>query len=131
MTEEELLRSFEACTLDPELFGHLEHVRLAWFILGQHSLPQALARYEAGLRAYTQHLGQPEILHITVTVAFLLILAERRALLAPEYGWEDFRRANPEVFQAGFLERFYQGETLRSSRARQGFVWPDRFPPQA
>jgi hypothetical protein len=116
--------AFEGGTLPPERFRHAEHVRLAWLMLREHDLPRALARFSAGLRRYAAALGKAERYHETITVAYLLLVHERRRRHERFAG---FRRRNPDLFSRSpcILERYYRPQTLASERARAGFVLPD------
>lgn len=127
MNDEQLLRGFESATIDPESFGHTEHVRLAWLYLEGGSVWDAAAKLTGGLRRLTAVLGVPGKYHETVTLAWLFIINERRARTG-QRGWAAFRAGHPDLFEAGSatIGAYYRPETLRSSFARRVFVLPDR-----
>jgi hypothetical protein len=79
MTDAAFVQAFEACTLPPAAFRHRDHVRLAWLYLRDHPLPEALARFCAGLKRYAASLGKPGLYNETITVAYLTLVNERRA----------------------------------------------------
>ncbi len=124
MTDDDLVTAFEAATL-PSL-PHRDHVRLAWWYLGQAPLAAAAARFIDALRRYAASLGAADKYHETITWAFLLIIQDRRARAAPNTTWADFAAANADLFAPDVLTRWYTPATLASPLARRSFVFPDR-----
>ncbi len=126
MTDEELVRAFEAGEMPAGGFPHTAHVRVAWWYLGRHSLPAALERFSTALRRFAAAQGKPERYHETITVAYVLLINERLDQ-SPRTGWEQFASANPDLLQwkPSVLERYYSHAALWSDRARRTFVMPD------
>jgi hypothetical protein len=125
MTDEELVAAFESAELPADQFTHAAHVRVAWWYLTHHSLPAALLRFATALLRFTAAKGATGKYHETITVAYMLILAER---LADTRGlpWSEFAALNPDLFESpSVLGRYYRPETLASERARRSFVMPD------
>lgn len=128
MTDEELLGAFERGAEPDGGFHHAQHVRVAWLYVRAYPLADALARFTTALRAFAAAQRKPDLYHETVTVAFMLIIAERaRAPDAPD-SWEAFAALNADLlaWKPSVLDRYYRSETLWSDRARRGFVMPDR-----
>lgn len=127
LTDEDLIRHFEACTLEPSQFPHREHVRLGWLYLQRLPLTEAVAAFAAGLRAFATTIGKPDRYHETITWAYLLIIQDRMARGASERSWEAFAADNADLIASGrqVLERYYRPETLDSPLARASFIWPD------
>jgi hypothetical protein len=59
-TDDEL-RALETGTLDPAMFPHPEHVRLAYEMLGHHRFGEAVTRFSRGLRLVAAKAGRPEV----------------------------------------------------------------------
>lgn len=129
LDDAELLRSFEACTLPPGSFHHADHVRLAWLLLGAEPLCRALTRFSEGLRRYAASLARSEHYHETITVAYMLLIHERRNDDPGCTTFAAFAERNPDLLRwpGSALARYYRPETLASARARQHFVLPDRL----
>jgi hypothetical protein len=127
MTDEELIRCFEAAEDPPGGFHHHEHVRVAWWYVRQVPLLTALERFRRGLVRFAEARGASTKYHETITIAFLLLVHER-AHHAPEESWDQFaaRSADLLAWNPSILDRYYHPETLASERARRSFVWPDR-----
>ncbi|HEX8280101.1 MAG TPA: hypothetical protein VF551_01885, partial [Chthoniobacterales bacterium] len=126
-TVEEELIALETGALDPADFPHREHVRLAFEMLGRYPFDEALTRFLRGLRFLTAKAGKPELLHVTITVAFLALIAERRAT-AHTLTWSDFIAANADLLDKHVLEQWYSPEQLQSELARTTFCLPEIRP---
>lgn len=124
MTDDELIRHFEAGQEPPGGFHHREHVRVAWLYLRREPLAAALERFRSGLRRFAEAQGKPERYHETITTAYMLLIHERWGT-APT--WDEFATANPDllVWSPSILDRYYRPETLASERARREFIAPD------
>ncbi len=129
MTDEELMRAFEAGQVPAGGFHHAQHVRVGWNYLRAHPLPEALGRFCAGLRHFAHAQGATNLYHETITVAYMLLINERRAESDPSMSWEAFAAAHPELlaWKPSLLDRFYTPGLLGSGRARRVFVMPDRI----
>ncbi|MBL4689810.1 MAG: hypothetical protein JKY37_34820 [Nannocystaceae bacterium] len=121
-----LVVSFEDTSLDPSCFGHREHIAVAWWLVRELELLDALCRFRSGILRLVHKAGAPDKYSETVTWAYLLLIRERVA----RGSWSDFEtfaENNPDLFdhRSGALSRYYRPETLRSELARREFVLPD------
>jgi hypothetical protein len=127
MQDDELVHAFEAATLAGDAFPHAAHVRVAWYYLNRYPLLVAMTRFRRMLQRFATAKGKPTLYHETITVAYLLLIAER---LGPLRGslWTEFASRNADLltWKPSILERYYTAETLWSDDARQTFVMPDR-----
>jgi hypothetical protein len=123
---QEFLRRFESAEMAPAELGHAEHVRMAWLYLRAHPLAEALVRIRDGIQHFAEAHGVGALYHETITVAYALLIASR---LDEGDDWDAFREGHPELFEPklALLRRYYDEQTLQSSRAKQRFVWPDRY----
>lgn len=128
MTDAELIHCFEKGEEPPEGFHHAQHVRAAWCYLRAHSLPDAIVRFTTALQAFAAAHGKPDLYHETITIAFMLVIAERASAPDAASTWTEFAAANGDLltWKPSILERYYTTETLWSERARRSFVMPDR-----
>ena len=125
MTDDELVAAFEATTLPADQFPHSAHVRVAWWYLRHGPLPEALGRFSSALRRFADAKGATGKYHETMTVAYMLVIAERVSD-APGLTWPEFSARNADLFErSSILARYYRPETLASERARKAFVMPD------
>src|SRR5690349_8795875 len=124
MTDEELLQAFESGELQD--FPHASHVRVAWCYLRRDPILVALPRFKAALQRFAAGKGKSDRYHETITIAFMLLIAERLSG-ARDVSWEAFAAQNPDLmrWQPSPLAIFYSDAALASPRARETFVLPD------
>jgi hypothetical protein len=121
MSDDEFLAALEQCRLQPQQFGHREHVRAAFLYLERLPFGAAIDRMRESLQRYTAALGRASRYHETITVAFMsLVNAHRQA--GGYADWNEFATLNPELFDSGLLGRYYAPQTLSSPLARRSFV---------
>lgn len=122
MTDDELLTAFASCALDE--FSHESHVRVAWCYVGREPILAALPHFRSDLQRFAASKGKPDRYHETITIALLLLIAERR--LSGE-SWSAFAARNPDLLQwpCPPLERLYSADLLATARARETFVLPN------
>lgn len=118
-----ITRAFEARTLDAARFHHAEHVRVAFDLLGKLDFIEAAAAYAAGIRAIATKAGAPQKFNLTITCAFLSLIAERMAV-RPQGSFEAFVGANPDLMSRAALAGRYDDERLHSDLARRVFLLP-------
>lgn len=123
MTDDELVNAFEAGTLQE--FTHESHVRAAWYYLRRDPILVALQRFRAALQRFAAGKGQASRYHETITVAFMLLIADRLGR-ARELSWNDFAARNPDLLRRhpSALSEFYPDDVIASEEARRGFVLP-------
>jgi len=129
MTDNQLIEQFENLTLDPEIFHHSEHVRLAWIYLNEYPVLTALSKFCEGLKRFAGFHGKPDRYHETITWAYMLLIRERMAGDETGVSWERFAATNKDLldWKNNLLKLYYREETLQSDRARKVFVFPDEI----
>ena len=117
---------FERGEVDAEAFGHEAHVYVAWELINQCSLTEAIQRFTDALRQLTKALGQEAKYHETISWFFMIRTAERHAELGVT-DWDTFAAANPDLLtnSKSMLDRHYSGERLWSPLAKRQFLLPD------
>ena len=137
-TDDRFVAAFRDGSLPGEEFPHREHVRMAWLYLERHPTAEALLHFSRDLQRFATAKGNPGLYHETITWAYLLLIAERRAEAAEggpdgdapagdSYAAFAARNADLFAWKPSLLERYYRAETLASPRARARFILPDRF----
>jgi hypothetical protein len=127
MTNEEIIRRFDADAVPEDAFHHADHVRLAFAYLHQFPPLAALEKFCTALKRFATARGKPDRYHETITHAYFFLIRERMARRA-NADWDDFARANSDllVWKNGILTRYYHDATLQSDLARTTFLFPDR-----
>ena len=120
-----IIEAFEAGEVAPGEFDHRAHVRLAWCYLERYPLLAAATRFVTALRGFTKRVGAEAKYHETVTLAFLLLIAERKT---PGQSWSAFEASQSDVIESGsaLLRDYYSEAVLEDPTAKQFFRWPDR-----
>lgn len=120
------IEKFEASDIDPDRFDHEAHVYVGWLYVSEYELPEAIARFDQGLKRLVTRLGAEGKYHATLTWFFLLLIAERAEADEP---WQVFRHRNADLITASkeILARYYSEDHLFSDRARGRFVLPDKL----
>jgi hypothetical protein len=123
MTDDELVQAFESGAL--ETFPHASHVRVAWCYLKRDPILAALPRFRAALQRFAAGKGKADRYHETITIALLLLIADRRGDVGES--WDEFAARNPELLEwpCPLLTKLYSADVLDSARARDVFVLPD------
>lgn len=125
MTDDELVKAFEATELPADAFTHAAHVRVAWCYLKTAPFHLALARFATALQAFATAKGAAAKYHETLTVAWMALVGERLAA-TPDLDWVAFASAHTDLFaQPSLVSRYYSDEVLKSERAKRVFVLPD------
>lgn len=100
--------------------NHREHLQLTWEVVARRGVVAALSEVPAFLRGFAVARGRPDVYHETLTLGYVLLVADR---YAEGEAFEVFLERNPELL--GPLDRWWRAETLASERARRRFVFPD------
>lgn len=114
---------FPTEAVDARQFGHRDHVRLAYRLLSQNDFIDAAAAYARGIQELATEAGAPEKFNLTITYAFMSVIAERMAR-KESTDFDEFLSANPDLLNKNFLIQLYPDDRLQSDLARQSFLLP-------
>jgi hypothetical protein len=122
--ERELLDCFRQASC--KAFSHEEHVHVAWMLLRQNSLIDAIALFTQGARDLAASHGRSEFYHETITWAYMILVNERIHKYT-RGDWAQFHARNSDLFASdkAILRKYYREATLESAFARRVFVFPD------
>lgn len=124
MSCSELTRSFEAHDLDAAAFHHVDHVQVAFELLGKYDFIDATAIYARGIKTIAAKAGAPDKFSATITYAFMSLIAERMARSKGE-SFEAFLAKNPDILSGNVLAKWYAPDRLHSDIARKIFLMPE------
>jgi hypothetical protein len=110
-----------------ERFGHRQHVHLTWLAVVQYGVPAAVDLISDGIRRTARYAGAPQKYHATVSQAWVQLVGHHAAALGVS-DFDAFVDHEPALLDKRLLIRFYTSGTLATSRARTGWVEPDRAP---
>jgi hypothetical protein len=121
----EMTRAFERGEVEPVGFSHADHVGVAWTMLRAYPFLTAAARYGAQIEDLARRAGAADKFNVTITLAFLSLIAERQAR-AKCPSAAAFLRENPDLLRGNPLSGFYSEQRLSEGIAREIFLLPDR-----
>ena len=125
---EQLVVSFESCTIDPAKFHHNAHLLVALWYLFQLPEPAAYARMRESLRRFTSH-HQSEGYNETLTLFWLKLVGHslghgqaRRSLI------EHAHELLATYADSHLVYKYYSRERIHSPEAKHAWVEPDLKP---
>ena len=126
LTDKEFTTQFRTCQLDPELFTHEAHLRLAWIYLKTYGIDRSVEELPMQFRAFVAHAGATDKYNETVTVAALKVVNHFLAS-SSEDNFLDFVANNPRLMTdfMQLLASHYSIDIFNSERARKEYVEPD------
>jgi len=125
----EFVNQFQKATLDPKLFSHEAHLRLAWIYINNDGIDKAITEINSQLVKYVAALNASDKYNKTVTVA---------AIKAVYHFW---LKSKSKTFK-GFIEEFprlknnfkelltshYDIDIFNSEIAKSTFLKPNLLP---
>jgi hypothetical protein len=122
-------KAFTECEIDPETFHHREHIKLAYILLVENEVSEALTKLKTLLLKFLAFNGVEESkYHETVSLAWLLAVKHFMNLSKSASCFEEFIRDNGLLLDKEIMYTHYTREKLDSDKARIKFVEPDLEP---
>ena len=106
-----LLTRFEAMDVNAAEFGHREHVQVAFEMLHKYSYIDACTKYANAIITIATNAGASDKFNVTITFAFLSLIAERMHGTSWS-SFEEFLSRNGDLLSSDALERWYSREEL-------------------
>jgi hypothetical protein len=127
MTETVFDELLAEATASAGTFGHREHVLLTWLAVRRVGMPAAIALVSDGIQRTARYAGAPQKYHITVSRAWVELVAHHAAE-DDQPDFAAFAERHPALLDKRLLTRFYHSTTLAGPQARTGWVEPDLAP---
>src|SRR4051794_3928842 len=126
MSDDEFLRGFLDCSLDPGGFGHREHLRAAWLLLRRYGRREGEERFVVAIKTFVAKHDARSKYHETLTRTWLAAVED--ALIAVESvdDFDEFLELRPQLLDPRHPEHHYSPDLLWSDTARREMVEPDR-----
>ena len=121
--------AFKNCTLDPELFNHEAHLRLAWIYIDKYGVDTAIENICTQLKDYVKHLGAESKYNATVTIAAIRAVYHFK-LKSASNNFRDLIKEFPRLkysFKA-LLECHYKTDIFNSEVAKKTYLEPELLP---
>ena len=129
LSNTELEEQFKNCTLDPNLFGHEAHLRLAWIHIEKYGVDKAIENLCHDIKSFAESIGAKTKFNKTVTVA--AVRAVHHFILRS--GSEDFQTfiAENKELKTDFkrlISSHYSTDIFNSEKASLEFLEPELLP---
>jgi hypothetical protein len=129
LTDLEFEKQFENCTLNPEIFSHEAHLRLAWIHITKYGEKTAIQNICSQLITFVEFVGAKGKYNQTLTIAAIKAV------------YHFIKKSNSETFQ-DFISEFprlkynfkdlmtvhYKIDIFNSEKAKKEFLEPDLVP---
>lgn len=129
MTDLEFEQQFAGGMLEPRLFSHEAHLRLAWVHLHHYGIDKAIENIKTQLQHFVKVLGAKDKYHETVTIASIRavyhFMQKSRA-----NNFKDFIAENARLkYQFKELLSFhYSTNIFTSEKAKKEYLEPELLP---
>lgn len=130
MKIKQLVEYFKQQKVSEEGFGHINHLKVAWFYVFNYPIVEAKEQFHKNIIALTKELGAEEKYHTTVTDFFLDYLLHLKYYLGPselEEGWLQIENFCPLLIKDAkhLIGFYYSKELIESLEAKNNFIEAD------
>ena len=128
-SDTEFLRQFESTILDPVLFNHEAHLRLAWLNIKRFGIETALIATCDQLLAYVTKLGAKDKFNTTLTIAAIKAVYHFM-LKSKTDNFKDFIEEFPRLRDnfKDLMAAHYGFDIYQSEEAKKMYLAPDLLP---
>jgi len=129
LTDPEFERQFKELALNPGLFSHEAHIRLAWIHVTKYGENQAVVNLCAQIRQFDQHYGDGTKYNKTVTIAAVKAVNHFIGKSSADT-YQDFIQEFPRLNYnfKDFLAFHYGFDIFNNKAARENYLEPDLLP---
>jgi hypothetical protein len=129
LSDEMFEQQFEYCQLDPSIFNHEAHLRLAWIHIKKYGLDNAIENICNQLLIYVNFLGARDKYNKTLTIAAIKAVNHFMNKSLPG-NFNDFMQQFPRL-KYNFKELIashYTVDIFNSDIAKKEYLEPDLLP---
>ena len=129
LTDKEFENQFERCTLDPKLFTHEAHLRLAWIHIEKYGIEQAIKNVCQQLTDFTEAIGEKDKYNATVTIAAVKIVHHFKRK-SDFIEFKDFVHENSNLMNRfkDLIKSHYSTDIFNSAAAKVDYLEPELLP---
>lgn len=129
LTDSEFQQQFAAATLDPAVFTHEAHLRLAWIHLRTYGLEKGIENVTGQLKNYTRVVGAADKYNETVTIAAIYAV-NHFMIRSGQADFSSFIAENSRL-KTNFkdlISTHYRTDIFKSEQAKSFFLEPELLP---
>lgn len=126
LSDREFSKAFSSCALDPKLFSHEAHLRLAWIYIKKYGLKRAEENVQSQLQNFVKYAGAEDKYHTTVTL--VAMRAVDHFMKKSDTGnFQDFIKENQQLKNnfKQLIDSHYSFDIFKSDKAKKEFLRPD------
>lgn len=126
LSDPQFIHKLEDCSLDPEVFTHEAHLRLAWINIKNHGIEKAVDLTQSQLKAYVEHLGAAHKYNTTLTIAATRAVYHF-ILKSKAEKFDEFMSESPRLKKEfkKLMESHYSLDIFNSELAKKEYLEPD------
>ena len=122
-------RQFSEASLDPAIFSHEAHLRLAWIHLDRYGLTRAIENITRQLKIYTRAVGAADKYNETLTIAAIHAVHHFRIRTScPDFQSFILENSVLKTSFKGLIETHYRTDIFTSPHAKTSFLEPELAP---
>lgn len=128
-SDDEFEKEFKEASLDPQLFTHEAHVRLAWIHIRKYGRTVAIDNIREQLKQYVLKVGAADKYNETLTVSAIKAVYHFE-LKSNSSNFSDFISKNPRLI-TGFKDLMFshfQTDIFTSALAKRQIIEPELLP---
>lgn len=129
LTDSEFEQQFAAAVLDPAIFTHEAHLRLAWIHLTSYGLAKTIENISVQLKNYTSTVGAADKYNKTVTIAAIHAV-HHFMIRARQSDFSTFivEHSQLKTNFKGLIDTHYRTDIFKSALAKSSFLEPELLP---
>lgn len=129
LSDDELESQFKDCTLDPAVFTHKEHIRLAWIHISKYGLVEAEKNIITQLKKYVIAINEVDIYNETLAVAAVKIV-NHFMQRTNSNKFQDLIDEHPRLVTnfKGLIASHYGFDIYNNDKAKKAYLEPDLIP---
>lgn len=129
LSDNDFAEQFAHCTLEPTLFTHEAHLRLAWLHVTHYGVLQAIQNICPQIAAYDKVFGDGTKYHKTVTIASVFVI-DHFIHKSTSSTFENFIAEFPRLRThfRDILSQHYSTDIVKDARAKTRYFVPDLQP---
>ena len=122
-------REFAECSLDPRLFSHEAHLRLAWIHIRRYDIDKAISNITTQLKNFVAFHGAQGKYNETVTIAAIRAVYHFM-LTSPEDNFKSFITQNQRLKNnfRELLSQHYKTDIFNSENVKNIYLEPELLP---
>ncbi len=129
LTDSEFEQQFIACKLDPSIFSHEAHLRLAWINIKKYGIQKAEKNVQVQLENFVKYHGANDKYNKTLTIAAVKIVNHFVKQFNANSFFDfilKFNRLKTDF--KGLITSHYSLDIFNSKKAKTDYVEPDLLP---